>query len=139
MATLPEEPIVPLVAQSTSTVMFIVGGEVVISFFMCLVGTKTPFRVSSLPAGTKTRPALYTIIEDIVGVDGGGGRPFREALNVRYEASPLFRRMLHRLNAFWGFGAITVAGAVTTLLWTIPEEIGYGIGQFYFIHRRLFP
>jgi len=128
LATLPEEPIVPLVAQSTSTVMFIVGGEVVISFFMCVSGTKIPFRVSSLPPGTKTRPAIYTIIEDIVAVDGGGGRPFREALNMRYEASPLFRRMLHRLNAFWGFGAVVVAGAVTSVLWTIPKEIGYGIG-----------
>jgi len=87
LATLPEEPIVPLVAQSTSTVMFIVGGEVVISFFMCVSGTKIPFRVSSLPPGTKTRPAIYTIIEDIVAVDGGGGRPFREALNMRYEWS----------------------------------------------------
>ena len=131
LATVPDEPIVPLVAQSTSTVMFIVGGEVVISFFMCLFGINTPFRVSSLPPGAKTRPAVYTIIEDIVAVDGGGGRPFRKALNARYEASPHFRRMLHRLNAFWGFGAIFVAGVVTTVVWTIPEEVGYGIGQFY--------
>jgi hypothetical protein len=132
MGTLPDEPIVPLVAQSTSTVMFVVGGEIVISFIMCLAGFKTPFRVSSLPSGTKTRPAIYTIIEDIVAVDGGGGRPFREALNARYEASPLFRRMLHRLNAWWGFGAVIVAGAVTTVLWTIPEEIGYGISQSHY-------
>jgi hypothetical protein len=53
---------------------------------------------------------------------------YREALIARYDASPLFRRMLHRLDAFWGCGALIVGALVTTLLWTIPAEIGYWIG-----------
>lgn len=129
LGTLPDEPIIPLLAMPTSTVMFFVGGELVIFFLMCIADVKVPFRVSSLAPGTKAHPAVYTIIEDIVAVDGGGGRDFREALRARYDASPLFRRMLLRLNAFWGFGAVIVAGVVTSLLWTIPREIAYGVGQ----------
>lgn len=105
------------------------GGQLLLSFFAVLAGAKNIVRLSSLPPGSKTRPGSYTIIEDIVAVDGGGGRAFREALNTRYEASPLFRRMLHRLDGFWGFGAVIMAGAVTAVVWTVPVAVGYAIGE----------
>jgi len=37
-----------------------------------------PFRISSLPAGHIAHPGIFTIIEDIIAVDGGGGVKFRE-------------------------------------------------------------
>jgi len=121
-------PVVPLFAMITSTTLFSTGIMLVFTFFFYHAHVKLPFRLSSLPAGHIAHPAVFTIIEDIVAVDGGGGLQYREALMARYDASPLFRRMLNRLDAFWGFGAIFVGAFVTALLWTIPEEIGYGIG-----------
>jgi hypothetical protein len=87
-----------------------------------------PFRLSSLPAGHIAHPGIFTIIEDIIAVDGGGGVKFRAELVARYDASPLFRRMLHRLDGFWGFGAFICGGVVTALLWILPDTVGYGIG-----------
>lgn len=134
LGTLPTEPLLPLLSMPTPTVLLLVGFQLIISHFMYLAKTPIPFRISSLPRGSTARPLVYTIIEDIIGVDGGGRVAFREDLNRRYEASPLFRQMLYRLNAFWGFGAVAVAGIVTALLWTIPGEVAFGIGKFFSMH-----
>ena len=68
------------------------------------------------------------MIEDIVGVDGGGGTEYREALNRRYEASHVFRTMLRRLGLFWSIGAMGMATLCTILIFTINAEAGYVIG-----------
>lgn len=130
MAVVQNPPVVPLFAMVTSTMLFMTGFQLSGSFFLYLAGAKIPFRLSSLPAGSKARPAVYTIVEDIVAVDGGGGQRYREELNARYEASPMFRRMMNRLDGFWGIGALATAGSITAMLWTIPEQIGYWIGMF---------
>lgn len=111
--------------------LFVTGVQLISAFLLYHARVKVPFRLSSLPAGHIAHPAVFTIIEDIVAVDGGGGVQYREELMARYDASPLFRRMLNRLDAFWGIGAFCTASLVTTLLWTIPEQIGYWIGAFY--------
>lgn len=51
------------------------------------------------------RPALAFLIEDLVAVDGAGAKPFRNRLNIRYDASPLFRKMCRDTTlifALWG-------------------------------------
>lgn len=111
-----------------STVLLLVGSQLVTTHFMTLFSVRLPFRVSSLPRGAIARPSVYTIIEDIVGVDGGGRLDFRERLNERYEASPVFRRMLFRLNAAWGFGAVTLAGTLMGVVWIVPGTVAFGIG-----------
>jgi len=121
-------PLVPLFAMVTSTTLFTTGFTLIFPFFFYQLQMRIPFRVSSLPAGHIAHPAVFTIIEDIIAVDGGGDTKYREELIARYDASPLFRRMLNRLDAFWGFGAIFCAAVVTTLLWTLPVAVSYGIG-----------
>jgi len=123
-----DSPILPLFAMITSTVLFIMSTILISTFILYHARVKMPFRVSSLPAGHIAHPAVFTIIEDVVAVDGGGGIQYREELIARYDASPLFRRMLNHLDAFWGFGALLVSTLVTVLLWTIPAAIGYWIG-----------
>ena len=113
----------------TSTMLFVMGTQLILTFFLYHARVKVPFRLSSLPAGHIAHPAVFTIIEDIVAVDGGGGVEYREALIARYDASPRFRRMLNRLDGFWGIGALSTATLITVLLWTIPEQIGYWIGR----------
>ncbi|KIM72679.1 hypothetical protein PILCRDRAFT_81698 [Piloderma croceum F 1598] len=127
-AVTPDPPVVPLFAMVTSTMLFITGAQLISAFFLYHARVKIPFGRSSLPAGHTAHPGIFTIIEDIVAVDGGGGTAYREALVARYDASPFFRRMLNRLDLFWGLGAFTTASIVTIMLWTIPVQIGYWIG-----------
>jgi hypothetical protein len=129
-AVVPEPPVVPLFAMATSTMLFVMAIQLISSFFLYHARVRVPFRLSSLAAGHTAHPAIFTIIEDIVAVDGGGGVAYREALIARYDASPLFRRMLNRLDGFWGIGALGTATFITVLLWTVPEQIGYWIGKF---------
>jgi hypothetical protein len=109
--------------------LFITGVQLISGFFLYQARVRISFGLSSLPAGHTAHPGVFTIIEDIVAVDGGGGMAYREALVARYDASPLFRRVLNRLHLFWGLGAFTTVSIVTIMLWTIPVQIGYWIGE----------
>jgi len=91
---------------------------------------KVPFRLSFLYAGHIAYPAVFTIIEDIIAADGGAVVRYREELVARYDASPLFRQILNRLDVFGGFGAIFCSAVVTTFTksnW-IWDRVG---GAFY--------
>lgn len=92
-----------------------------------LLHLRSPVRISSLPAGEPLRPGIYFVIEDIVAVDGGGDIAYRERLNARYEASHLFRQMLHRLTLFWAGGALGMATLCTILVFTIPGPAAYAV------------
>ncbi|KAI9816930.1 MAG: hypothetical protein M1827_001575 [Pycnora praestabilis] len=88
---------------------------------------RTPVRISSIPPGAPLRPPVYTIIEDIVAVNGGGGKAYRQALDDRYLASPLFRKMLAELSLFWGIGGFVVGIVLIVLIGTIDEQVVYGL------------
>lgn len=72
---------------------------------------------------------MYTIIEDIIAVDGSGNLEFRHALDKRYRASPEFRNMLATLSLFWSIPGLLVAGGVTAAIWTVPLGVAFGIGK----------
>ena len=67
-------------------------------FIVSEIAVKTkatlPFRMSSHIKGVICPPIAYTIIEDIIAVDAGAGKVYREALLQRYNASPRFRKLL---------------------------------------------
>ncbi len=95
-----------------------------------LTGRKAPFRISSTPKGGEVYPGVYYLIEDIVAVNAGAGRPFREALAARYIASPRFRRMIKVQSLFWSIPSLIVAIVCTIIIVIHPisKEVGYGIG-----------
>ena len=68
-------------------------------------------------------------MEDVVAVNAGAGRPFREALAARYKASPRFRRMLYIQSIFWCVPAIIIAIPLTVVavIHSIPATAAYGI------------
>jgi len=107
------------------------GGELLLFSLFAYFNILTPFKISSQPKGAPVRPGTYMIIEDVIAVDTGLGRSYRRALSDRYEASPLFRQMLHRLNLFWAIPALLVGAGVTAavLKERVPEEVAYGIGK----------
>jgi hypothetical protein len=58
-----------------------------------------PCRVSSMPRGhAPLHPALFTIVEDIVAVDGMQATAWRTAFNERFETTPTLQSLLARLS-----------------------------------------
>jgi len=96
-----------------------------------LAGWKAPFRISSTPKGEKVNSGVYYIVEDIVAVNAGGGLPFREGLAARYEASPIFRKMMRDQSLFWSVGAFSMGTALTVIICVhnIKDEVVYGVGK----------
>lgn len=89
---------------------------------------RLPFRVSSLPPLELLPPLTYTITEDIVAVDGGGGLAFRQAWRHRYEASRAIRRLCRVAAVAWGASGCVIACALIAAAWTAPTDTAYGLG-----------
>lgn len=120
-----DEPPIRLLAMPVPSMVFAFGVELLLIDGLRLAGVRAPVRISSLPRGSPLRPGIYSIIEDVVAVDGSGGTEFRQRLNLRYQASHYFRQMLHRLTIFWAVGACIVAAITTALIFTIQKDAAY--------------
>lgn len=86
------------------------------------------FRMSSHVKGSVCPPLTFCILEDMVSVDGRGGKVYREAALARYNASPRFRKLLVQLLWAWSLTALGLGVALIAIIFSIPEEIGYGLG-----------
>ncbi|KAI1133209.1 hypothetical protein F5Y10DRAFT_229644 [Nemania abortiva] len=128
-ASIPHEPLIrPL---SIPVPLFFIGAGMlcVVTGTMSALKMKTACKVSSIPKGEPQPPYVLTAVEDVVGVDGGGARPFRRRLLERYKASKAFRRLIAELNWFWGIGSVVSGAGILAAIWVIPqEEIVYGVG-----------
>jgi hypothetical protein len=121
-------PPIRLVAMPLASACLIFGTILLLNDTLRFYNLTSPIRISSLPAGRPLLPGIYPYIEDVVAVDGGGGQAFRYQLRARYEASPIFRRMLARLSWFWGIGAEVIGGLTTILVFLLDAEVGYVVG-----------
>ncbi|KAL6720634.1 hypothetical protein ACLMJK_002559 [Lecanora helva] len=128
----PHHPWVRVCAMPAPAFILFFGGELLLFSIAAYFNIPTPFKISSQPKGAPIRPGTYMIIEDVIAVDTGAGRPYRKALGERYEASPMFRQMLHQLNLFWAIPALLVGAGVTAVVVTpnVPQTVSYGIGTF---------
>jgi hypothetical protein len=66
-----------------------------------------------------------------VAVEGFGGRPWREALHARYDASPYFQRMLSKLTMFWLFGCFVMPAICAAVVATTIEPVAYAFGWIF--------
>jgi hypothetical protein len=116
-------------------ILYSLGGALFAITMWSLSGRKAPFRISSTPKGGEVYPGVYYFIEDVVAVNANAGRPFREALAARYEASARFRRMIWVQSIFWSIPPIVLAIPLTVIacLHSVPATIAYGICEFYFL------
>ncbi|KAB8336826.1 hypothetical protein FH972_021135 [Carpinus fangiana] len=128
VGTVPDEPPIRLLAMPCSSLLWWFGLEMLLEDALRFMGMRSPIRISSVPKGEPFRPGIYSIIEDVVAVDGSGGQEFRTRLNARYEASHYFRLMLHRLTLFWSFGAVGAALVTTVLIFTLGRDAAYVVG-----------
>jgi hypothetical protein len=128
-ASVPHDPLVRMLAIPVSLFFIQVGLQLVWSMWMNKTGRPAPCKISSIPKGARVPPLVLTIVEDIVGVDGAGGREYRDALMARYEASPRFRKMIVQQTWFWAAGALADGIGTMAIIWTVPEQVAYGVGM----------
>jgi len=88
---------------------------------------RLPVRVSSLPRRAILPPLTYTIVEDVIAVDGGGGLEFRQAWRHRYEASRVIRKIIRTTAIGWGLSGTVLAAGLIVAAWTAPTDTGYGL------------
>lgn len=123
-----DPPLLRLLAMPPTALLIQCGPQLLISCYAVRKGRRAPFRMSSTEKGEKLTVALFTIIEDIVAVEGGGGREYRAALKKRYEVSEKFREMLWVLSLIWGVAATLTAGVTCAVVFTIQKDAAYGFG-----------
>lgn len=133
VGTVPENPPIRLLAMPVASMLYAFGTELLIVDTLRFFEVPAPWRMSSIPKGAQLRPAIYSVIEDVVAVDGSGGTEYREALNRRYEASHMFRAMLRRLGVFWAVGAEGMAVATTIVVFTVQHNVSIALIARFFI------
>lgn len=129
-ASVPHEPLVRPLAIPVPLFFIQVGSELVIAGVMNSLGKKAPFRMSSVPKGERVPPLVLTIVEDVVAVDGTAGKLYRKRLMDRYDASWRFRAIIRTMNWFWGIGALLNGIGTMIVIWTVPQEVAYGVGEY---------
>lgn len=120
-----------VLSMPAPAILYTLCGPLLLQTIYHLAGWKAPFRLSSTAKGEKVHPGAYYFLEDVVAVTGGAGRPFREALASRYDASPRFRKMLLDQSLFWSIPGLLVAIATTVVVVInpVPEPVSYGLGK----------
>ena len=112
-------------------ILYCLGGPMFLETMWSMAGRPAPFRISSTNKGDMVKPGVYYFIEDIVAVNANAGRPFREALAARYEASPIFRRLIKHQSLFWSVPALVIAIVLTVVVCvhTVSDPVAYGVGK----------
>lgn len=120
-----------VLSMPAPALLLCLSGSLLVITICSACGWKAPFRVSSTAKGGKILPGMYYVVEDIVAVNGGGGRPFREGWAARYNASPIFRKMIRDQSWFWSVPGFLVAAACTVVVCVheVPKSVAYGIGM----------
>lgn len=126
--TAPTKPIVRLCAMPSPTICFYFGFLFCISAIMTQMRKKLPFNMSSTEKGSTWKPALLAFIEDAGAIEGQGEVQYRRNVMKRYDASPLFRRMILVLTWAWGIGFLIIASVSTILIMLLSEDVGFGVG-----------
>lgn len=83
---------------------------------------RIPFRISSVPAGTIASSGAYSLVEDIIAVDGGQGRTYRQQLMDRYKASKTVRSLCHEMDLLWGISGTVIGVGTIVLAFALPDE-----------------
>jgi hypothetical protein len=111
------------------SILYCLGGAMLIIDLHHHYARPAPFRISSTAKGEKVLPAAYYLVEDVMAVNGKAGRPFREAIAARWEASARFRSVLAKMSWFWSVPSIIVAIPLTVIacVHTVPATVAYGI------------
>lgn len=122
-------------------ILYCLGGSCALLTLYHKMGWKAPFRISSTEKGQPVKPGAYYFAEDTIAVNVGAGRPYREALAARYEASPKFRELMYAESLFWSIPALVLAIPLTiiSVVPSVPAPYAYGVGKFIQMYRLTSP
>ena len=129
--SIPHNPWVRPLALPVCLFLIQMGLQLLWSGWMVATKKKAPCKISNVAKGEPMVPFVLTAVEDIVAVDGGAGREYRDQLHARYNISPLFRKMIMRQTWFWGVGSLLVGIGTLVVIWTVPVSVAYGVGKSY--------
>ncbi|GFP52802.1 hypothetical protein TASIC1_0001095400 [Trichoderma asperellum] len=125
----PHEVWLRVLCMPAPAILYSLGGVLGLITLFNYMNWRAPFRLSSTAKGEKVLPGVYYFIEDVVAVNAGAGRPYREAFAARYNASPRFQQMLFKQSVFWSVPALLLAAALTViaLVHEVPATVAYGV------------
>lgn len=103
---------------------------------MARLHVKIPLRVSSVPAGTTGPSGAYSLVEDIVAVDSGQGRTYRQQLVNRYKARKTVQSLCHETDLLWGISGMVIGIGTISLVFAFSDEdlafaLGWAIPWFF--------
>jgi hypothetical protein len=111
--------------------ILVLGGGILLPTVYHVMNKPAPFRFSSTAKGEAVLPGVFYICEDVIAVNANAGRPYREAIHARYEASPMFRKMM--LNLSWAYSIppiiIAIVLIVVICIHEVSKEVAYGLGM----------
>ncbi|KAF7183972.1 hypothetical protein CNMCM7691_004462 [Aspergillus felis] len=106
-----------------------ISSQLVLGSILVWLRAKYPFRVSSMAKGALVRPGVYTILEDVVAVDGGQGLHFRQLLDNRYRSNRALQDLLQWTGWAWGLSGLGVSVVLLALIGSLTnEEISFVLG-----------
>ncbi|RAL06963.1 uncharacterized protein BO97DRAFT_357601 [Aspergillus homomorphus CBS 101889] len=111
-----------LISLALPVLILQVSGQLLCACVMNRMHARYPFRVSSMDRTALVRPGVYTIVEDVLAVDGGQGEEYRRLLDARYCSSKAIRVLLARLDLAWGLSGAIVATGLITLIATLSSR-----------------
>ncbi|KAF2723228.1 hypothetical protein K431DRAFT_292622 [Polychaeton citri CBS 116435] len=118
-----------VVAIAHAVLLILVTPQLIIVAAATMLGIRAPFRFSSVEKGERLRGACYVIVEDIVAVDGGQGKAFRQAWSDRYEASPALRSHMLQMDLMWGTSGVILAVIIFAIAFGVSNaDVGYTLG-----------
>lgn len=122
-----------VLAMPGPAILYSLGGALAILTLFNVIAWKAPFRISSTAKGETVLPGAYYFVEDVVAVNAGAGRPYREALAARYKASRRFRKMMLNQSLFWSIPSIILAIPLTVVavIHEVPATVAYGICRYW--------
>ena len=131
-ASTASKPALPRLATLPLTLLIAqVCSQLVLVQLLAAVKSTYFMRVSSMPRGqSPIRPALYTIIEDVIAVDGEQGTAWRVAFNKRYESSTALPNLLKQLSWLWGVTGLAIVAVDMVLIFILHDvDISWVIGK----------
>ncbi|KAH8429274.1 uncharacterized protein LDX57_006941 [Aspergillus melleus] len=127
-----ENTAVLLVSLPLPLLAFQISSQLVFGSMLVCLRAKYPFRVSSMAKGALVRPGVYTIIEDVVAVDGGHGVHFRQLMNASYISNKALQALLQWMGWAWGLSGLGVSILLLALIGSLADkEISYVLGVFF--------
>jgi len=122
VGTVPENPPIRLLSMPLASCLYVFGIVLFTLDGMHHLRLPSPYRISSIPANTVPLAPIYFIVEDVVSVDGCGEVQYRRSLKGRYDASPVFRKMMESLSLFWWIGTLHCAVITTILVFCLDSK-----------------